>query len=97
MVDLIVALDTGEVREYKKVRIRIPQGIRGISGGPQWIDFFTPGEGGQFVAGLNFRAYSLNEVVSEKIKIRKRDGVVLDSGQRVTGIFDSVTIRREGR
>ena len=46
---------------------------------------------------LNFRAWSLREIVPEKIKTRLRDGVVIDNGSRVTGSFEAVTIRRRSR
>jgi hypothetical protein len=43
---------------------------------------------------LNFRAWSVTEKDPEKVKVRKRDGKIIDDGYRVTGDFDRVTIYR---
>jgi len=81
-VDIQVTLPDGTTRSYPNVT---------LSMGPHWIDILQKDEDR---ITLNFCAWSLTEKVPEKIKIRKRDGAILDDGYRSCGSFEGMTIRR---
>ena len=90
MVNVEVTMEDGTVREFPKVTLRFPRLGEGKN---KWVDL-VPKKGDPIC--LNFSAYSLREVVPEKIKIRKSDGEVLNNGTRVTGRFVNVSITKEG-
>lgn len=81
-VDVLVLLPDGTTRSFPNVTLSMRL---------HWIDIRD--KNGDETT-LNFRAWSIRETVPEKVKIRKRDGAILDDGARVTGNFEAVTIQR---
>jgi len=81
------------IRTFQNVHLLIPQWNENSEEAPQqkWITLL---EKSGDMTTLNFRSWSVTEKVPEKVKVRKRDGKILDEGYRVTGDFDRVTIYR---
>jgi hypothetical protein len=86
MVDVIVRFEDRPERVIKNVSLKFEQ-----VHDAKWIDLVN--KNGEIIT-LNFRTYSLREIVPDKVKTRKSDGVVLDDGSRVTCNFESVEIIR---
>lgn len=88
MVDVIVRFENKPDRVIKNVSLEFSSEQGNNS---KWVDLVK--KNGEIIT-LNFRAYSLREIVPDKVKTRKSDGVVLDDGSRVTCNFSSVEFIR---
>ncbi|WOF15986.1 hypothetical protein F1737_04350 [Methanoplanus sp. FWC-SCC4] len=88
MVDVILRFENKPDRVIKNVSLKFPIGNAYEA---KWIDLVR--KNGETIT-LNFRTYSVCELVPEDVKIRKSDGVITDDGYRVTCNFSSVEIIR---
>lgn len=81
------------IRTFQNVHLLIPQWNGDSEEVPQqkWITLL---EKSGDMTTLNFRSWSVTEKMPDKVKVRKRDGKVIDDGYRVTGDFDRMTIYR---